>query len=58
MMNQNNRICKIKGHEKYSVFHICTLMDCNEGTRWCCPECLAKGVHNHNKSNNSHIMNT
>ena len=56
-MHQNNsRNCKIQGHEIHHVSHICTMIDCNLTTRWCCSECVYKGVHNHNKQNNSHIL--
>ena len=55
-MNQSNRVCKIKGHDELPIFHVCTLLECNQPKRWCCPECISQGTHNHNKPNNSHVM--
>ena len=57
-MNQSNRVCKIKGHDELPIFHICTLLECSQPTRWCCSECISLGIHNHNKPNNSHVMKT
>ena len=55
-MNQSNRVCKIKGHDDLPIFHVCTLLECNQPKRWCCSECNSLGIHNHNKPNNSHVM--
>ena len=55
-MNQSNRVCKIQGHDKHPTQYICTLLECNQPTRWCCVECRKQAVHNHNKPNNSHVM--
>ena len=55
-MNQSNRVCKMKGHNDLPIFHVCTLLECNQPKRWCCSECNSLGMHNHNKPNNSHVM--
>ena len=55
-MNQSNRVCKIKGHDEYPIFHVCTFFWCNQPKRWCCSECISQGIHNHNKPNNSLVM--
>ena len=56
-MQSNNHItCKIKGHNEFSVSHICTYVDCNQVSRLCCLECLEKEVHNHNIPDNNHVM--
>ena len=47
-MNQSNRVCKIKGHDELPIFHVCTLLECNQPKRWCCSECNSLGIHNHN----------
>lgn len=55
-MNQSKRVCKIIGHDEYPIYHICTLSECNQPTRWCCVDCITQEMHKHNKSNNIHIM--
>ena len=57
-MNQSNRVCNLEGHDEYLIYHICTLFECNQPERWCCPECFSQEIHKHNKPNNSHIMKT
>ena len=55
-MNQSNRVCKMEGHDEYLIYHICTLLECNQPKRWCCDECISSEIHKHNKPNNSHVM--
>ena len=40
-MNQSNRVCKMEGHNDLPIFHVCTLLECNQPKRWCCSECIS-----------------
>ena len=44
-MNQSKRVCKIMGHDEYPIYHICTLSECNQPTRWCCVDCITQEMH-------------
>ena len=55
-MNQSKRVCKMKGHDEYPIYHICTQLECDQPTRWSCVDCISEGIHNHDKPNNIHIM--
>ncbi|KAM3146093.1 hypothetical protein pb186bvf_001750 [Paramecium bursaria] len=55
-MNQI-RFCIVQGHQKYQTYHVCTFIDCNLTSRWCCPTCLQKETHKHKMADQSHILN-
>ena len=46
-MNQGNRFCRLKDHDQLPTFHICTLIEYNFPTRWCCSECISQEIHKH-----------